>query len=324
MSTWTEKVVASLGIEIANSRGSRAWALCPFHEDHSPTNFFIRTKGKRAGQSHCFSCKGGGTLIDLVMHVRSCDFEAASAYIDLLGKGFEPPRRHVRIIERPPKLGRARFKMPSTVIFKPLEKWSSRAKKYALGRGITPEEVDRFQIGYAIDGPLSCRIVIPWISTYGQFAGYSARTFIDEEPKYLTPDARDNADLSVMFGEHTWSGLNEVIVVTEGALNALAVLRAIDDYRIDIGAMGGSDINGMHMIKLASFKKVVILTDSDPAGDKAAKDMVYALGRYVKHLPRVVLPYKKDCLDVGRDYLRTKLVETLFNIGISPVTLPTS
>lgn len=324
MSTWTEKVVASLGIEIAQKRGTRAWALCPFHEDHSATNFFIRTAGKRAGQSHCFSCKGGGTLIDLVMHVRSCDYESAHAYVELLGKGYEPPRRHVRIVERPPRLSRSRFKMPSTVIFKPLEEWSSRAKKYALGRGITPEEVDRYKIGYAIDGPLSCRIVLPWIDAYGQFAGYSARTFVGEEPKYLTPDKRDNADLSTMFGEHTWSGLNEVIIVTEGALNVMAALRAVDDYRIDGGAMGGSDINGMHMIKLASFKKVIILTDSDPAGDKAAIDMEYALGRYVEHLPRVRLPDKQDALDVGRDYLRTKLVEALFNMGVAPVRLPAS
>lgn len=311
-------IVQALGIEIANKRGTRAWALCPFHEDHSPTNFFIRLGGKRAGQSHCFSCKGGGSLLDLVMHIRSCDLDAARAFVELLGKGFEPPKARVRIVSRPARLSRLRFQMPKEVYFTPLEKWVSLAREYIEERHLTAEDVDRYRIGYAVDGLLAGRIVVPWIDPYGRFAGYSARSLTGSEPKYLTPDERDHADLGVMFGEHTWTSRRDAIVVTEGAFNAMSVVHALHDYAVDIAAMGGSDINPTHMIKIATFKNVVILTDSDPAGDKAAKEMQFALGRYVNY-QRVRLPDKKDAQDVGKVFLRNKLVEALGALGIEPV-----
>jgi DNA primase len=315
-------ILEALGIEVAHVRGTRAWALCPFHEDHSATNFFIRIGGKRSGQSHCFACKKGGSLVELVMHVRSCGENDARAFIALLGKGFEPPKARVRIVARAAKLSRSRFVMPKDVLFDPLEDWVSLARDYVIhDRNLTALDVDRYRIGYAVDGHLAGRVVVPWVDQRGRFAGYSARSITGEEPKYLTPDQRDNADLGVMFGEHTWTSIPErrdVLVVTEGAFNAMSVVHALPDYEINIAAMGGSDINPTHMIKIATFKRVVILTDSDPAGDKAASSMASALGRYVAY-KRVRLPDGKDAQDVGRLSLRRYLVDALHAMDVEPV-----
>lgn len=209
--------------------------------------------------------------------------------------------------------------MPSGVIFEPIEKWVSLARDYVLeDRHLTAADIDRYRLGYAVDGSLAGRVVVPWIDQYGRFAGYSARSIVGEEPKYLTPDQRDKADLGTMFGEHTWGTHRETIVVTEGAFNAMSVVHALPDYRVDIAAMGGSDINPTHMIKVATFTNVIVLTDSDPAGDKAAIAMFSALGRYV-NLERVRLPDGKDAQDVGRLFLRKSLVEALHALGIEPV-----
>lgn len=298
-----EVVLEALNIKIASRRSRRAWALCPMHRDHNPTSFFVRLEGTRAGQTYCFSCKKGTTLNALVMHVRGCDYDTAKAFIDLLGKGYEPPKASVRFIERPPLLGRIRFKMLREVQFKFLDEWVSGARRYALGRcQITPAQIEEFKIGYAVDGRLAHRIILPWLRHDGQPAGYSARTFVDDEPKYQTPAATENADRSVMFGEHLWNDRKR-IVVTEGALNAMAVRRA---FLVPVGALGGSEIEPMQVIKLATFKQVVILTDSDEAGDKAAKQLDGMLGRHTKTV-RVRLPEKKDALDVGTEYLREVL-----------------
>lgn len=312
--TRTEIVLDALKIEIVSRRGGRGWALCPWHDDHSPTSFFVRLKGSRSGQSHCFSCKNGGGLTALVMHVRKCDVDEARAFIKLAAEGFEPPRARVRVVERPAVLGRARFKMPSEVYFEPLAEWVTLARRYAEKRGITQSEVDSYKLGYAVDGnKVGGRIVIPWLDSAGRAAGYSARTFVDQEPKYQTPGEDENADRSVMFGEHLWPSAKQrrVVVVTEGAFNAIAVRRAFD---VPVAALGGSEIDPMHAVKLASFARVVLLTDPDDAGDAAAAALSSMLARYCE-LMRPTLPNKLDALDIvlrhGVDDLRRRLAPAL-------------
>lgn len=314
--TRTEVVLDALKIEIASRRGGRAWCLCPFHDDRSPTSFFVRLKGARAGQSHCFACKRGGSLLALVMHVRDCDVDTARAFLKLAADGFEPPLARVRFVERPAVLGRARFKMPGEVYFAPLAEWVTLARRYAESRGITSDEVERFSLGYAVDGRIGGRIVIPWLDSARRAAGYSARTFCDQEPKYQTPMPDENADRSVMFGEHLWPVLSKrrVVVVTEGALNSIAVCRACDD--VAVAALGGSEINSAHAVKLATFKRVVLLTDPDDAGDIAAAQLASMLVRYCE-IERPKLPSKLDALDVvlqrGVDALRKRLARALGN-----------
>lgn len=311
--TRTEAVLEALGIQIASRRGPRGWAHCPYHRSEQPTTFFVRLRGPRAGQAHCFSCKKGGTLIDLVKHVRRCKYDEAKKFIESVGEGFQPPRARVSVVRRPPMLGRSRFKMPSEVIFDKLSKWISGPQQYALSRGIDQEEVDVFKIGYAVDGPLAGRVVIPWINQAQVFCGYSARTFVGDEPKYKTPKETDNADFSVMVGEHLWPSSNHrrgIVAVTEGALNGFAIRRVMKGTDIHFAALGGSEVNPVHLVKLATFALVLVMTDPDPAGDRAAEVIKASLGR---HTPtrRVRLPDERDALDVPPEYLRRTITDAL-------------
>ena len=311
--TRTERVLEALKLSVASKRGNRVWLICPYHDDHSPKNFFVRIAGERAGQSHCFSCKNGGGLTSLVMHVRGCNKDAAIEFIRLLGHGVEPPKAFAYVVERPAKLGRERFAMPREVIFEPLADWVTLARRYASERcKITAEEVELYGLGYAVDGRLGGRIVIPWRGVGRVPSGYSARTFCDQEPKYQTPDADDNADRSVMFGEHLWPEVRDrrdaVLVVTEGALNSMAVHRAAPS--VAVAALGGSKIDPLQMIKIATVPRVVLLTDPDPAGDAAAVSIASTLGRHAETI-RIRLPARKDALDVGTADLRRRLALAL-------------
>lgn len=124
--------------------------------------------------------------------------------------------------------------------------------------------------------------------------------------------------------------------MTEGALNGMAVARGLDDFVFDVGAMGGSELFPAQVIKMSTYKLVIIMTDSDPAGDKAAPALAGMLGRYsrvIKPCPPVApgkkreqrsdewgrLPDKKDALDVGRDYLRNILVPVFTSLGVTRV-----
>ncbi len=307
-----EIVMSALRIEVAKRRGRRAWALCPFHDDHDPTNFFVRIAGDHAGTYHCFGCKVGGSLIDLVMKLRKVDYKTAKAFVQSSGKGYEPPRAKVRIVERPSFLSRKKFVLPRECILdEPLEIWPTLAKRYTVKRAITQDEITRYGLGYAVDARLAGRIVFPVrVGSSATPAGYSARSFVGAERKYLTPHETEEADLDAMFGEHLWPEDYEerdVICVTEGAINALACARATD---FDASSISGSDVRPGHVIKLATFKHVVLLTDPDAAGDKAARGFQSSLGRRAK-VARVRLPQGKDAADMTLNDLRLAIDRSL-------------
>jgi len=321
--SWVEEVLAALAIDVVRAERHRVWALCPYHQKRDDpkgwaTTFFVRLEGKRRdeegrqyeaiGQHFCFACGHGGSMRKLVMDVRGCDEEAAKEFIKkrggARGSKVEEVKKKVVVARVQPKLGRMRFVMPREVIFDPLAKWVGPAREYAEGRGIPQGEGGSFGIGYAVDGTkLSGRIILPWRGPGGIVAGYSARTFVGEEPKYTTPGPTENADRTVMFGEHLWPSpkARRVVAVIEGALNGLACRRVRPD--IPIAALGGSKVKGEETYidlakKLATFPIVLLLTDHDEAGDDAARDIAMMVGRY-SVCSRGNFPKGQDALDVG-------------------------
>lgn len=303
MRTRPEIVLEALGLEITSRRHARAWLPCPFHaaEPSRDPRFFVRLEGKRAGQNHCFSCKSGGSLAALVEHVRGCDRKGANAFIEQALKGFRPPPTWVRIVERKPQLVRPGLVFPKGVIFEPLEKWVSGARRYfEIDRGLTAAEVERYELGYAVDGYLECRIVFPCRDARGRIVSYSARTFVDEIPRYKTPREEHNADMSAIFGEHLWPpiGARRAVVVSEGAVDAVSVAKVAG---VLAGSIGGSaEIDPWQLEKLATFELVGIMTDNDPAGNAAADVLRMALARHVETV-RIELPKGSDANKLSRE-----------------------
>lgn len=60
-------------IEVKRSAGDKKLAVCPFHNDHSPS-LTIYPAGKGY---HCFSCGANGDTINLVMKLQNIDFVSA-------------------------------------------------------------------------------------------------------------------------------------------------------------------------------------------------------------------------------------------------------
>ncbi len=278
--TRATKVLDALGIKYA-AKGRRAWARCPFHDDHDPSWFVDIFKGGH----HCFSCKASGTLTELVEHVRSCSLSEAIEFVKAAGKGWEPPAARVRVVARAPKLSPRRFQLPREVYIQPLEKWPSPIRNYAAKRRIDAGQVERFGLGYAVDGRLQSRVILPVRDRRGRPVGYSARDFTNaDERRYLTPHESELADLNGLFGEHLWPDTSPVVVVTEGAFNALAVDRAFGGS-VPVAAIGGSDARPGHATKLAALVSsgtVVLLTDPDDAGDDVAAALGSMLARYAR------------------------------------------
>lgn len=300
------RVLKRLGID-AKQRGREWTALCPnpTHKDRAPS-WRVRDEpgSSRHGKHHCYPCDFGGSVVDLVMTLRVLDYRGAMEWLEGadVGMSAEPLAGAVRV----DVLSTIGFRMPDGVVFGPLCEWVTPARRYAESRGITGEQVDRWGLGYAVDGKLEGRIVVPYRNAHGTPLGYTARTFLDDDRRYREPHPDERPWRSVMFGEQHWPAALEhpelsPILVTEGALNALAVERAFPNAFV--GALAGSTPNPAHVDKLSRFGHVVLLTDPDAAGDRVAAQLAGLLARYTR-VSRVRLPEGTDASDLPMEELQ--------------------
>ena len=293
MSASVERVVERLNLS-AKKAGSRWWfERCPnpghadYNEKHRFKNAFARADGHaRAGQWMCFSCKAKGRLVELVMAVRGCD--AAEAKIWLSDVEDAPaPSPVVRVRFEPMGARPRAFQMPGGVEFGPLSSWNSVPRAYAVGRGITAEQVDRWGIGWALEGRCEGRIVFPILDGVGRLANYTARTFCGAETRYLAADERLGPDLSVLLGEVFWPKAEEraraTCIVWEGAISGMAIdraLLAIGKPGVYLAGLQGSNASNPRRIsRLATFGCVVSAADPDRAGDSVSEDLASSLRR---------------------------------------------
>lgn len=304
-----------LGID-AEHRGDRWWACCPSpsHDDKDPSWAITDAPGTEAnGLFFCFACKYGGTAPELAADTLGLSSIASGVEWVLAkacGRPVVPSRVEVQVM--PLRTG---FRMPRGVTFGPMATWPGPPADYARSRGVTAEQVDRWGLGYALEGPLNGRIVIPTRDAHGLMVGYAARSYTGAPKRYLSASREDNPDPGAVLGEHLWPkapAMRHVLAVTEGALNALAVERAArslssvradlldlaGDHLVDVTALSGSNVQLRQILKVSSFRRVLLLTDPDPAGDRAAQLIADALARHAE-VKRVRLPKGEDAQSVG-------------------------
>ncbi len=312
-----QKVLQRFGITVDDKGGEkRAYGPCPFHEEPGKhDNWFIRLRGDRRGQYHCFVCKASGGLSDLVSHLRGCSLDGAKEWLAAFHEDDEAPAVvYLATRLEVESVGRREFTLPREVTLRPLEGWVGPAKAYAERRHLTDEQIQRWGIGYATIGRLSGRLVMPVRDATGRPWSYMARTFVDHETRYYYPMERERPDQDVMFGEQFWAGRawrkRTWVVVVEGALNALAVERALGHTLLNVAALGGSDPRPMHVSKLATFGRVLVLTDDDKAGRGAAWELSCQLQRHT-NVKRVTLGEGRDADDVSPEELRETICRSI-------------
>lgn len=304
-------LLMALGID-ATRRGVMWRAKCPggTHEDNDPSWDIRDEQGSpKHGLHHCLSCKLSGTATELVQRIH--DFALAATAREWIAKramGEVNPVWSLTVNVAP--LRSQPFALPASVVTGPLESWHKPPRDYVVARGITPEQVRRWGIGYSLTGRLNGRIVFPTLDINGRAVNYTARTYVQAPKRYTTPpracmctfEAAGGSDLmcdgecgftgrpdfNVIDGEYQWPAPNqrEDLVLTEGVFNRLAVERVTP---LPTGALNGSHISLGQVSRLSRFKRVINLTDQDFAGDRADEAITDALTRHVTLL-RVKLP----------------------------------
>jgi len=298
-------VLRRLGIEWKDSPdGKKCFAHCPTgsHPD-AHASWEIVATGPRSNLHLCRSCKWGGDVVTLVCLAKKFGdpregeaFKAARSW--LRGESTEAPAevpKTIRVVVADPY--ERGFSLPIEVLFGHLHEWPTIPRKYLEDRGVTPAQVERHGLCYAVDGRLGGRIVIPTLTRgTARVASYAARSFVGEEPRYLTPHSREAPEKGVLFGEHTWSDESRVYVA-EGAFNLLAVERAIG--HVPLAGLSGSNVHPSAIVKLSSFADVVLVTDPDHAGEGATRKLYASFARH-RTIRRVALPIGHDADSFAR------------------------
>lgn len=289
----------ALGIEFKDHHGE-LWACCPFPDhDEKTASWSI----KQNGLHYCFGCSMGGGAIGLVKMV--FDFKLSSVAAMWLEEnglfldGAMP--LDIELEMSRPNLTQPQVELPEHSRWTRLDEWVTPARRYALTRGITPEQVDRWGLGYSAGGYYANRILIPTREhKTGRLISITGRAWSPTKtPKYLNSKEAHGWDPGAIFGEYHWGEYlsRSTLVLTEGELNALACERVGAQF---VGALGGSTLQKEQVLKLSQFQRVIIAVDIDRAGTQIAEELRATLARW-KRTHVVAFPDKRDPNDLERE-----------------------
>ena len=127
-------------------RGTSTLAVCPFHDDHSPS-MNISDERKRY---KCFACGAGGNAIDFVINYKNMDFmDAMKEISEKHGINFDD---YVQKKNKSPKVVMAeKILEKTTLVYRKLAETGHFApfNDFITNRGLNKKVADTFKLGFA-------------------------------------------------------------------------------------------------------------------------------------------------------------------------------
>jgi len=287
-----ERVLDRYGLTPGMKRlGADLRGPCPVHQGSNPTQFSV-DPDKNCWR--CFTCEAGGTIVDLVaalegvdLHeagVRIMEWFGADATASYSGAGQAIPARP-KPAPSPPLAFRLTL---------------DPGHPYLTERGLAPETVAAFGLGYCSHGMLAGRIAVPIHDAAGRLVAYAGRWPGEPPPevaKYLLPPSF--AKSLVLFNLHRVlaATADGPLIVVEGFFDCMRLWQA--GYPRTVALMGTSlsDAQAARILAMAGpAGRVLLAFDEDDAGRKAREA---ALARFSRAAYVRVLELGGDGLDPG-------------------------
>lgn len=293
-------------------RGRNHFGLCPFHQEK--TGSFSVNAEKQI--YHCFGCGQGGGAINFIMEMEKLEFvEAVQFLADRYGVPLEIEGGAGRPKELMTQLAEiqefaARHFVGNLKTPKGLE-----IQQYFENRGIKPEIVRKFRLGYSDDGWTSLldkvrqekfssdalkqsglftesqkgyfdrfrgRIMFTLQNAQSKIVGFAGRVYEGDDPaKYVnSPETPLYNKSKILYG--LWASKealrnSETVIVVEGYLDYLQLYQAGIE---NVVAVSGTAFTDQHARELRKFTNTVAVAyDGDSAGVNAAIRAGYVLLR---------------------------------------------
>lgn len=346
-----EKVLAAtdivdvIGERVSLTRkGKEFVGLCPFHNDHRPSMHVVPAKQI----FKCFSCGAGGDAIRFIELSNRVDFREAlrilaqRAGIELNEHAKAPPATNREPLQRALEWARSRFQKNLAH-----PQGGASAREYAAKRGLSPQTIERFGIGLALDGwhdlraaaeqvriPADVlldvglivnsekgntydrfrhRLMFPICDGQGRMVGFGGRTLGDDPAKYLnSPETPLFSKSRILYGlDQARAEIQKTrqVVVVEGYMDA--VLLHQHGFCETVATLGTA-LTDAHMKLLAQLaERVYLCFDNDEAGQRAADRAVETALRHRLDVRVAIMPHGQDPADCilvsGADGFRSKL-----------------
>ncbi|WP_394425272.1 DNA primase [Vreelandella stevensii] len=302
-------VVEVVGERVQLKKAGRNFSgLCPFHQEKTPS--FTVSADKQF--YHCFGCGAHGNALRFLMEYDKLPFpEAVEQLAGRLGldvprEGADDPRAQqrekkrkegVNLLEVAASFYRERLKMQE----------GQAAQRYLQGRGLSPDVMTTYGIGYAPGGwealkqHLSAkgigesvqveygllihredtgrtydrfrdRVMFPIRDLRGRTIAFGGRVMGDEQPKYLnspeTPVFHKGRELYGLYEARQATSKLEQLVMVEGYMDVVALAQyGIHNAVATLGTATTED----HLSRLFRLvSRVVFCFDGDRAGRQAA------------------------------------------------------
>jgi DNA primase len=173
------------------------------------------------------------------------------------------------------------------------------AMKYLTSRGITQEIIEKYQIGYTVEGDFAYRIIVPSFDSEGSLNYFIARSWVPRKMKYKNPTAEKD---KIIFNEALIDWTKDIYLV-EGVFDGFFLENSIP--------MLGKKISPLLFESLynKSTGNIIICTDGDAWDDGLKIYHELNGGTLYNKIKIVKLPKDKDVCD-----LRGKIEEYFFEI----------
>jgi DNA primase len=286
--------------------GSSLRGCCPIHEGDNPKQFSVTLE---KGLWKCFSdCKDGGGMLEFVMKMESCTLvEAAWKVNEWFDVGLDKkpaPRREERAAS---KEVRKTTSLPSVAkksvnsapaetkrqeeesgVNQPNEAYLipnlDRNHPYLLERGLEPETIEHFGVGYCAKGIMAGRIAIPIHNHEGKIVGNAGRWPGDPptgKPKYYLP-SKFKKTLE-LYNSHQIinEAEEEPLIIVEGYFDVMKLWQL--GLRKTVALMGCS-LSKQQMEILnniyGSERRIILMLDHDEAGITATEKILLRLAEH--------------------------------------------
>lgn len=284
---------------------SRYEGLCPFHEERTPS-FGIDPQRKLY---HCFGCGASGDIFTFVEATQQLDFKGALEFlaqrcgIELEAERADPaaPARRNRrdrlyaLLERAATFYQRSLASPA----------AAHARSYLAGRGLEPETLERFRVGWAPERWDSLcaaagragfseaellaaglavrgrrggcydrfrgRIVFPLADEQGRVIGFGGRVLAGDGPKYLnSPEGELYHKGRHLYAHHLareQAARAGAVILCEGYIDVIAMHQA--GFTNAVGLMGTA-LTEQQVRALGRLAgRVLLALDGDAAGQRA-------------------------------------------------------
>lgn len=334
-------IVAVISEYVALRRAGKDFVgLCPFHAEKTPS--FTVSRDKQ--MFHCFGCQAGGDVITFIMKRTGSDFPTAveelarRVGIDVT-RFVASPQAQKRMQQRQRLLDIHR---EATAFFAHVLRTAHgrRARVYLKERGVHPDTVQRFQLGFAPPGDLfrrfltqrgideklaveagllvpgrqgrtpfarfRDRLMFPIWDQAGRAIGFGGRLLADRvsAPKYLnSPETPLFSKRNTLYGAHLASQAAKnlgTVIVVEGYTDCISLVQHGVENVVASLGTAFTEQQARWLARMA--ERAVIAFDADTAGEAATMRSLDLLASIGVRVAVVQLPPGQDPDEFVRAY----------------------